>query len=1013
MNEKNLIQHSDRNNNYLFCPSNNCFNIPDISYAYNPLISNIQYKCNCHNNRQSNNINLLEFLKKSSKIECSECKLNITENKKFYCKQCKKILDYSCYEQHIQVYTHEVFLIDINYLSNYCLEHYNCLMFHCQECNKSLCCNCDLNYHNNKGHNLIQIRNCSSNQNDKERIYFTFQKQKYFLEKIKKINQTIIQSLESDIILKQKIIENNKNNKCNFHSIFNYNNLYIQNDFQFDKLIEYIINKEEELENNPSSLDKEAFLNRMLAPLYYTLMINSNKNLNKELLNLLKSLIDNLNKKKEEKIIIKNNCKNNNDVKVINNNIHYIYDKKENDIKDNNYINIENNRNNNNFNISFDYSNQFYNISNPIKNEKNFKEKINISNEIKGDNNMNSQKNLINNKLILKGCIKNDYKHIKNFKVNILNCNKNINFVEEDKSKKSNNNENNYLNKNDNKLKFNNLVINSNISNNSNLNKSIIIHNNNINKIINNLNISKNNNLNNINSQSSLINNKKELTNDNLNNRSLNNSNNYSSDNLYNSNNTNSKNEKSYQKSKNISDIHNEKRKSKKEERISLSEKNLKNQKEKEGTSKNNINNSIYNMIILYSGNFALSMKEAIEIYDFRKLDLSTNLSKVYNDKEIKENNCLLQRINLVKNKKINYVFEFPDKTLLCGTYSKIFRLKLTNNDLSHNILGIIKLQVSELPTQLISLGDSLLIVLSEQKNYCNLKIFKKYDNGEYKINEEKKYDNMSSNQSSDNNESFLSDYDYSDVAPPIGNSLFAKKDINIDTSFQLLQKNINKEKKLLLSIYEIKKDNNNNEYLYEFIATSNKVYNLGDNRIEFYGAKKIGNGSLYFSKINIIRNISCSIQVNSICQLNNKYVCVGLQNHDLKGQISGFAIIDIYSRDICRIIRDHEISCIFCNRDKNILIASMEVRDIKNNYFMNKVYKICNSVGDKGKEDIDLKKIYEYKNGHGDTVSSVCEIKPFCIKVNTEQKNINENVIFVTSSHDSTLEVLKTDIKI
>lgn len=135
------------------------------------------------------------------------------------------------------------------------------------------------------------------------------------------------------------------------------------------------------------------------------------------------------------------------------------------------------------------------------------------------------------------------------------------------------------------------------------------------------------------------------------------------------------------------------------------------------------------------------------------------------------------------------------------------------------------------------------------------------------------------------------------------------------------------------------------------------------------------------------------------------------MQNHDLKGQISGFAIIDIYSRDISRIIRDHEISCIYYNLEQNLLIASMEVRNIEKNFFMNKVYKVCNNIGDKGKEDIDLKKIYEYKNGHIDTVSSVCELTKIC---NIEQQNINENnITFVTASHDSTLEVIKTKIKI
>ena len=173
-----------------------------------------------------------------------------------------------------------------------------------------------------------------------------------------------------------------------------------------------------------------------------------------------------------------------------------------------------------------------------------------------------------------------------------------------------------------------------------------------------------------------------------------------------------------------------------------------------------------------------------------------------------------------------------------------------------------------------------------------------------------------------------------------------------------------------------------------------------------------MGNGNLYFNRISLIENISCSIQVNSICQLKDKYLCVGLQNHNLEGQVSGFAIIDIYTREISRIIRDQEISCLYYSLENNLLIASMEVRDIKGNYFMNRIYKVTNNVGDKGKEEIDLKKVYEYKNGHKDTVSSIFDLKPFYIRVNIENDKINENIILATSSHDSNLEVIKTNIK-
>ena len=76
------------------------------------------------------------------------------------------------------------------------------------------------------------------------------------------------------------------------------------------------------------------------------------------------------------------------------------------------------------------------------------------------------------------------------------------------------------------------------------------------------------------------------------------------------------------------------------------------------------------------------------------------------------------------------------------------------------------------------------------------------------------------------------------DSAPPIGNSLYDKKEWGIDKSLQLLENNLNTDGKLLLSIFEIKKKKNKegnfDVYIHEFLAISNKVYNLGDNRIEF-----------------------------------------------------------------------------------------------------------------------------------------------------------------------------------
>ena len=141
--------------------------------------------------------------------------------------------------------------------------------------------------------------------------------------------------------------------------------------------------------------------------------------------------------------------------------------------------------------------------------------------------------------------------------------------------------------------------------------------------------------------------------------------------------------------------------------------------------------NFISSMVALESGNFAISNNRKVEIYDFRKLDFLKK-RKTFNKMLIKEINYLLQRIFFTrdfKGKYISYIHQFPDETLLYSVYSQIIRIKLINNDKDHIIIGYIKLEDLELPRKIISLGDSLLAVLSDKKKNCYIKIYEKNEN--------------------------------------------------------------------------------------------------------------------------------------------------------------------------------------------------------------------------------------------------------------------------------------------
>ena len=81
-----------------------------------------------------------------------------------------------------------------------------------------------------------------------------------------------------------------------------------------------------------------------------------------------------------------------------------------------------------------------------------------------------------------------------------------------------------------------------------------------------------------------------------------------------------------------------------------------------------------------------------------------------------------------------------------------------------------------------------------------------------------------------------------------------------------------------------------------------------------------------------------------------------------------------------------------------------MEVRDFTRNYFATKIYRIIYKKSDKGNEELELKEIFKHKNNQKDIITSIQQIE-------FKKENLLDNIIFVTSSKDSTLEVVKAKI--
>ena len=410
--DENYMSGNSASNDYIFCIYDKCLKIPEIMYTYNPLNSDIMYRCDFHNNKEIKHVDISEFLEKSSKIKCSECESNINYEFLYYCKQCKNVFDFYCSNQHENDYKHDMIQITKLHLFNNCLIHNSPFIYRCNNCNQCLC-NYDLTNHQSNGHKIVKIIDYLNNNKDQNRINSTFQKQKQILEKIKLINNKFIDSLEKDILIKQRIINNKEKNKYNFQANSNYNYFEIKNNKKYEELLEYIISKEDIIEEKKCSLDKESIIHRVLMLLYYSMMINTNQKFNDSLIDSLENIIKKIKEnnqlieedKRNEKL--KTNFVDLQKSKEIN--IESINAKKynfpENNTKFNNRINI--NKSNKKIDVSnknglYDYipnsRNIFQKILNIINNNKNCeniqKANVNsknssfsINNKIKSDDN--------------------------------------------------------------------------------------------------------------------------------------------------------------------------------------------------------------------------------------------------------------------------------------------------------------------------------------------------------------------------------------------------------------------------------------------------------------------------------------------------------------------------------------------------------------------------------------------------------------------------------------------------
>ena len=335
---------------------------------------------------------------------------------------------------------------------------------------------------------------------------------------------------------------------------------------------------------------------------------------------------------------------------------------------------------------------------------------------------------------------------------------------------------------------------------------------------------------------------------------------------------------------------------------------------------------------------------------------------------------------------------------------------------MEHEIIGCIILEEMELVRKMISLGDSLLVTLSDKGKHCKIKLYSKNDEvAKNNLNDYNIINNefnlicsgiFNNNINVQNNKIFSNEKENlisSDINKkiPEKNANLNNDDIKKDCEFELIIDNINKEQIIWNSMFELIKSKNDENYLYEFILTSNADLEDGEDWIEFYGVKNIlGKYKVIFIKR--IEKISCSSEPDTICQLNKKYICIGLQDYGLD-QKNGFALIDINNRVIYKIIEKNvPIYSLFYLQEKKILLATTDSDNNEPNFFV-RAYKFLKNTDEKNKDDYILNEIYNYKSEQIDVIVSIHSILI---------PDLNNKIIIITSSNKSNIEIKKAEIQ-
>ena len=183
---------------------------------------------------------------------------------------------------------------------------------------------------------------------------------------------------------------------------------------------------------------------------------------------------------------------------------------------------------------------------------------------------------------------------------------------------------------------------------------------------------------------------------------------------------------------------------------------------------------------------------------------------------------------------------------------------------------------------------------------------------------------------------------------------------------------------------YELVKSNiNEGEHLsslcrlnnIEFVSSSNSHLENGNDVLRFYDKNYNNYKSIY--------KISCSELVDTICQIDEQYLCIALQKWT-SNQVKGLAIVDIIKKQIVRTIQGDSMTSIsLINSADKIIITGG--RDKANKKSIIRQWKL--------KSGGDLVQMFEVCTEQKDAITSIAKLK--------------DGRIF-SSNYDSTIVILK-----